>query len=149
MTREEFIEVLKKEGYSYEIVGGKIIITDRGPVDLDRLTSIPSGVAFKNGGGVYLMDLASLPPGVVFKNEGRVELVSLTSLPPGVKFSNGAHVILNSLTSLPSGVVFKNKGDVYLKALTGGWFDDWRGNIKGIDSKRLLNSMISKGLFER
>jgi hypothetical protein len=46
-------------------------------------------------------------------------------------------------------VVFKNKGDVYLRALTGGWFDDWKGNIKGIDSKRLLNSMISKGLFER
>jgi hypothetical protein len=46
-------------------------------------------------------------------------------------------------------VVFKNKGDVYLRALTGDWFDDWKGNIKGIDSKRLLNSMISKGLFER
>jgi hypothetical protein len=46
-------------------------------------------------------------------------------------------------------VVFKNKGFVYLRALTGGWFGAWKGNIKGIDSKRLLNSMISKGVFER
>jgi hypothetical protein len=46
-------------------------------------------------------------------------------------------------------VEFKNKRDVVLGALTGGWFSDWKGNIKGIDSKRLLNSMISKGLFER
>jgi hypothetical protein len=46
-------------------------------------------------------------------------------------------------------VEFKNKRDVHLKALTGDWFSKWKGNIEGIDPKRLLNSMISKGLFER
>jgi hypothetical protein len=56
---------------------------------------------------------------------------------------------LNSLTSLPPGVVFKNGGDVNLKALTGDWFSKWKGNIEGIDSKRLLNSMIKQGVFER
>jgi hypothetical protein len=44
---------------------------------------------------------------------------------------------------------FKNRGSVVLNALTGGWFSDWKGNIKGIASKRLLNFMISKGIFER
>jgi hypothetical protein len=50
--------------------------------------------------------------------------------------------------------VFSNEGDVKLDSLIGGsipygWFSKWKGNIEGIDSKRLLNSMISKGVFER
>ena len=61
-------------------------------------------------------------------------------------------VYLESLTSLPPGVEFKNGGDVLLDALIGDWFSDWEGNIEGIDSnysKRLLNSMIALGLFDR
>ena len=87
MTREEFIARLDEKGYSYEIEGDKIIVTYKGYVDL------------------------------------------------------------NALTSLPPGVVFNNKGDVYLESLVGGWFEDWQGNIKGIDSKRLLNMMIKRGMF--
>ena len=127
MTRKEFIEVLDREGYSYEIEGDKIIVT--------------------NEGTVYLTDLTSIPPGVVFKNGGGVNLQSLTSISPGVEFKNGEGVWLRSLTSLPPGVEFKNGGDVYLKSLVGGIFNDCKGNIKGIDSKRLLNFMISKGMF--
>ena len=98
-----------------------------------------------------------------FKNGGRVDLTSLTSIPPGVVFRNGGSVYLKSLTSLPPGVEFKNVNDAYLKSLTGGWFDEWIGNIKCIDikslwsgnikgikvidSKRLLNLMIKKGMF--
>ncbi len=59
------------------------------------------------------------------------------------------NVWLDSLTSLPPGVVFRNGGYVDLRSLIGGYFDDWKGNIKGIDPKRLLNFMISKGVFER
>jgi hypothetical protein len=36
-----------------------------------------------------------------------------------------------------------------LNSLIGGRFSDWRGNIEGIDSKRLLNKMIKQGVFER
>ena len=109
MTREEFIEVLKRNGYSYEIVRDKVVVTDRGDVRLGALTSLPPGVVFKNGG----------------------------------------YVNLSSLTSISPDVVFKNEGDVYLGSLTGDWFDDWKGNIEGIDSERLLNSMINEGVFER
>jgi hypothetical protein len=44
-------------------------------------------------------------------------------------------------------VEFKNGDDVYLKSIIGGWFDEWSGNIKYIDSKSLLNLMINKGMF--
>jgi hypothetical protein len=87
MTNEEFIKILDKKGYSYEIEGDKIIVTHDWDVYLESLTSIPPGVEFKNGGGVHLGSLVS------------------------------------------------------------GWFEDWSGNIEGIDSKRLLNVMISKGVF--
>jgi len=72
-----------------------------------------------------------------------------TSLPSGVEFRNGYNVALGSITYIPPGVVFRNGGDVYLDALTGGNFTKWKGNIEGIDPKRLLSFMISKGLFER
>jgi hypothetical protein len=76
-------------------------------------------------------------------------LYGLTSLPPGVKFSNGGNVYLDDLTSIPPGVEFSNGINVHLNFLTGGRFLDWKGNIEGIDPKRLLNKMISLGLFER
>ena len=132
MTREEFIQVLDEKGYSYEIEGDKIVVTDntdKGYVDLGSLTTLPPGVKFENVGQVYLDRLSSLPSGVVFKNAWYVNLKSLTSISPDV--------------------VFKNGGDVNLESLVGDWFDEWVGNIEGVDSNRLLNVMISKGLFER
>ena len=78
-----------------------------------------------------------------------VDLSALTSIPPGVEFKNGGYVDLSALTSLPPGVEFKNGEDVYLGLLIGRWFDEWQGNIEGIDSKRLLNVMIKQGVFER
>ena len=172
MTREAFIKVLKREDYSYEIEGDRIIVTGEVDVYLESLTSLPPGVVFRNGGDVYLTSLTSIPPGVefknkgdaylhflpslphgvVFKNGGFVDLESLTSISPGVEFKNEVDVYLESLTSLPPGVEFKNGGDVLLDALIGDWFSDWEGNIEGIDSnysKRLLNSMIALGLFDR
>jgi len=86
---------------------------------------------------------------VEFRNGGDVNLESLTSLPPDVVFNNKGSVYLDSLTSLPPGVEFRNKEGVYLGALIGGWFEDWSGNIEGIDSKRLLNLMIKQGVFQR
>ena len=86
---------------------------------------------------------------VIVTEDGYVVLSALTSLPPGVEFRNRGGVYLSALTSLPHGVEFKNGGDVGLKSLTGRLFSDWKGNIEGIDPKRLLNVMISKGVFER
>ena len=126
MTQEEFIAVLKKKRYSYETKGDKIVITHRGNVVLNNLETLPPGVAFENDGGVWLRSLKTLPPGVEFKNKGWVDLSSLKALPPGVEFQNG--------------------GDVYIKEL--GWVEDNKGiRIEGADSNRLLNLMISKGLF--
>jgi hypothetical protein len=149
MTQEEFIEILKKKGYFYEIEGDNIVVLERGGVDLGSLTSLPSGVVFKNRGDVFLESLKSLPPDVVFRNEGAVSLGSLTSLHPGVEFNNKGGVWLKSLTSIPPGVEFRNinGGEVNLNSIIGGWFFFWKGNIKGIDSNRLLNKMISKEMF--
>jgi hypothetical protein len=86
---------------------------------------------------------------VEFRNAGKVYLNSLTSLPPDVMFENGGNVFLGSVTSIFPDLDFKNGVNVYLRSLMGGWFDDWKGNIRGIDSNRLLNKMIKDGLFER
>jgi hypothetical protein len=149
MTREEFIKVLDKERYSYKIEGDKVVVTHKGNVYLRSLTSLPPGVVFKNEAGVNLNSLGLLSPDVDFKNGGSVGLDALTSLPPGVVFRNGGYVGLDALTSLPPGVEFNNRGYVYLDSLTGDWFSNWKGNIEGIDEKRLLNKMISLGLFEK
>ena len=172
MTREEFIKVLDKKDYSYEMMGDSVVVNggdSNGVVILSSLTSIPRGVVFRNRGAVYFSDLTSLPPdvvfknvggvilssltsiprGVVFKNVGNVDLRSLTSLPPGVVFENERSIDLRALTSIPPGVVFENGGNIWLDYLLGGNFTKWKGNIEGIDEKRLLNKMIKDGVFER
>jgi hypothetical protein len=128
MEREEFIGVLEEEGYSYEIEGDKLVVTHDSDVDLGPLETIPSGVVFKNRGWVYLGFLKTIPYGVEFRNEGYVNLYSLQAIHPDVEFSND--------------------NGIYLSSLIGGWFNEWEdNNIEGINNKRLLNLMISKGLF--
>ena len=41
MTQEAFIKILDKKRYSYEIEGDKIVVTHKGKLNLDSLTSIP------------------------------------------------------------------------------------------------------------
>ena len=127
MTREEFIELLEGKGYSYEIEGDKLVVTYKGHV--------------------YLISLKILPPGVEFKNGGDVRLNSLQTISPGVEFNNGGDVYLYSLQTLPPGVEFKNRGPVNLGSLIGGWFEDWSGNIEGVDRNKLLNLMIKREMF--
>jgi hypothetical protein len=149
MTQEEFIAILNRENYSYEIEGDKIIVNRKGDVDLESLTSLSPGVEFRNDGNVWLESLTSIPSGVEFKNRSDVRFPSLETLPPSVKFKNGGYVHLVSLKTIPPGVEFKNGGDVKLSSIGIGYFNDWKGNIEGIASKRLLNVMIKQGIFER
>jgi hypothetical protein len=107
MTQEEFVQVLKKFGYSFRRVGDEILVTHQGSVNLSSLERVP--------------------PDVQFQNQGWVSLDSLKSLPPGVRF--------------------ENQRDVWLSSLVEGWFEEWAGNIGGVDPKRLLNLMIDKGVF--
>ena len=80
MTQEEFIEILNKKRYSYEIQGDKIVILSKGDVKLFYVTSLPPGVEFRNGGEVWLDSLEIIPPGVEFNNRGySVYLNSLLS----------------------------------------------------------------------
>ena len=113
MTQEEFIQILDEKGYSYEIEGDNIVVTN--------------GDSFF--GNVDLHTVRTLPQNLEFKNRGSVDLIILKSIPPGVEFNNGGAIIIRSIIQ--------------------GWLSNWKGNIKGIDSKRLLNLMISKGVFER
>jgi hypothetical protein len=130
MTGEEFIERLEKKGYSYGIKGGNIIVvTSRGGIDLNYITSLPEGVVFKNGGDVFLNSLKSLPSGIEFGSDGDVFLDSLISITPGVEFRNWTHPRMDSLFN--------------------GWFYRWEGNIDGIQSNRLLNKMIATGMFDK
>ena len=69
----------------------------------------------------------------------------VNSLPTRVEFRNRGDVLLSPFIILPPGVEFNNTGGVRIR----GWFDDWEGNIEGIDPKRLLNKMIKQGVFER
>jgi hypothetical protein len=115
MTQEEFIQVLDKKNYSYEIKGNKIIVTHEGCVDLRYLTSLPSDVVFKNGGYINLERLVSFPTGVEFRNKGNVDLHAVNFLPSDVVFRNGGNIFLCSLSySILKSVEFKNKGDVQL-----------------------------------
>jgi hypothetical protein len=136
MTREGFIEILDRVGYSYEIEGDKIIVTDGHRVDDEHLVS--------------LNILKSLPPNVHFKNPGTVDLTRVETIPPGTVFSNSGNVNLAGVQSIPrNNVEFRNGGYIWLMSLMTLNTEEFEGNIPGINNKRLLNLMINKGLFER
>ena len=86
---------------------------------------------------------------IVVTSNGDFGLDSLYSIPRGVEFRGGRSLHLNSLMSIPPGVQINNGGDVSLRSIIGGWFRLWPGSIQGIHSKRLLNNMISLGLFDK
>jgi len=127
MTREEFIEQLDYMGVPYKIEGDKIVVNGTN-IKLNLLDSIPSGVRFDNRIGVSLVSLKHLPPDVVFFNREDVFFRDIETISPGVEFRNGGYVYLGKFTD-------------------GGLFHYWDGNIKGIDSKRLLNLMIKQEMF--
>ncbi len=128
MTRERFIELLHSKRYAYKIEGDMIFVN-----------SSPSG------GGIHL-DYSSIPPGVVFINKESVFLDNLISMPDNIVFNNGKDVHLRWCKNIPSSVKFNNGGKVLLKEK---WFSNWSCNIEGINSTKLLNLMVSKGMFER
>jgi len=96
------------------------------------------------------------------EKEGKIVVIGGTSkniwssiieeLPSGIVFVNEGNIWLDSLRRIPSGVVFGNSGHLQLTELLGLGnkpFHLWEGNIDGIEPKRLLNKMISIGLFDR
>ena len=159
MTREEFIKILEKARYTYREEGDRIIITSGNSEDVrfglwkdippnlefrnsrhvivDSLTKIPDGTIFRNGGDVYLRDLKELSGKVEFRNQGDIFFKSLTSISPGTEFHN-RYTVLRSL------LVFEPFGE-----WAANHFDDWEGNIEGIDPNELLNKMISNGIFDK
>ena len=132
MTREEFIEVLNDGGHSYKEIGDRLVIIDYGGLDLG-ITDIPSGVEFRNSSYVYLDSLVNLPPDTKFKNLGSVSLHSLKSIPTDVTFENGRGVWLDSF-----GIDTKDSEE-----------ENNILNIEGISPKKILNQMISIGLFNK
>jgi hypothetical protein len=176
MTQEGFKKILDRRKYSYEEKGSKIIVTHDGNIELGYLTTLAKGVTFSsnnlavqlyslkvlpedveffNRDSVYLDRLKNLPKGVIFSNKKWITLRSVTSLPEEMIFSNGESIILTSLTTIPKGVIFSNDGFVQLgyKNKAGHYLafgpNQWEGNIKGINDKKLFNRMIELGLFDR
>ena len=131
MTQEAFIKELGIDHYSYKTEGDKIVVTDG------------------DSEGNFDLYLGSIPSDVIFRNPGYVDLLYIDNIPSGVDFRNGGDVRFSSVTSIEKDVHFNNDGEVYLKSIFVSWAHYWKGNIDGIDSKRLLNKMISMGLFDR
>jgi hypothetical protein len=88
---------------------------------------------------------------ITLRGKGDIILNSILSLPSGIIFMNTGKGELDSLKSIPPGVVFDNRGDIYLNSLVKGncFINAWKGNIEGINYKRLINKMIALGLFDR
>lgn len=154
MTKEEFIKVLREEGYSYIEQDGKLLVFVTGfrreAVYLDNITDLPEDIVFVNDGDVWMGSLTSLPPGIGFKNKGQVCLGVLTSIPSGTEFANkGGHINLKSIKSISTGAIFNTEVPIFLKSLTGGWFENWEGNIEDINTNELLRRMISLGIFDK
>lgn len=151
MTKEDFIEELKKGKYLYEMRGGRLVVTGSSYTALNvslGVETLPSGVEFKNDGSVMLDYLIELPDDVTFSNDGAVSLGFLTEIHKGAKFINNGNVELWRVKSIPVDMEFHNKGLVYT---AGPNPFNWASKVDiwGIDFTRLFNVMIKRGIFLR
>ena len=112
-----------------------LVITHEGDVHLgSEVDEIPSGVEFRNTGSVRGSWVKIVNPNVIFNNQGTVWLPDADKIYPGVEFRNKGQCILKAMEP-PGKTDFQTFGSY------------WKGNIRGINSHRLLNAMINKGLF--
>lgn len=147
MIREDFIEILDTENYSYEIEGDNIVVTHEkeNGKEIPGLNLVALRIEDEDGGYLYIID--SIPSGVIFKNKGYLNLSSLEKMPDSVEFRNTGDLQLDSISTseIHTGCVFNNTGSINFS--NGYWDHKWIGNIEGINDKRLMNLMIKRGVF--
>ena len=137
MNLEDFKRELRDKGYSYREEGGRLVVE-----------------------GNLISDLTQIPPGVIFQSDGEIWMNSLKAIPFDVEFRNGGWVYLRSVEKIDPSVRFHNENyGVYLgrfhsfSALIENTFSTGRSTwtfefkIPGISDRRILNRMISIGLF--
>jgi hypothetical protein len=135
MEREEFKAVLRDKGYPYREEGGRLVIDylyDGQTLDLSDVKTIPSEVSFRNINSVYLDSLEAIPSGVEFSVK-YVRLYSLKRISPSSWFSLDTTVFSNA--------VWQGTWGIRSRITKFG--------IPGINHNRVLNRMISLGLFDR
>lgn len=130
MNREEFIDLLEKEGCKFYTEGNSIVIFDN---DLSYNHTI------------YL-DCEYIPDNVTFKNKGPVRLENLRKLPPNTKFLNSGDVSLGmemTVEDVPETVVF-GEGVTDVGEINEMIKDT---NIPGINFIRMFRHLHNKGLI--
>ena len=131
MEREEFIKILASSVNAPYVIEGEKIIVGRGfpfSIFLNHLTFVPDDVQFEGGGNIHMTSVEKIGERVLFKNSGRV------------LFKNSGGVGLLSLSRISRTVRFDNELNVIFRGDFG---------IDGINHNKILNKMISLGLFDR
>ena len=151
MTHEEFIQVLDKEGYTYEIEGNKIIVTNKGKVGLEYLTSLPSDVVFRNEGGVHFRRLDyRILESVEFRNEGVIEFIDMynTSSILFRKYNNGYNLFvhenyLDDFCTLETTVsYFRNKRKDFKPEVSDYWGEEITRSVRKILKRNQLKQVL-------
>jgi hypothetical protein len=131
MTRSKFMDILESEEISFYEQENRIIVDEPSIFDLE-ITSIPSGVIFRNGGDVYLDLVTNLPKDTEFENYGSVFIQSVVSFSKGIKFRNRGDVNIESLRVIDKEIIFKNSRDIkfdLLGKITKGIIFQNKGSI--------------------
>jgi len=126
MDQEDFKRVLTRRRIPYRVEGKRLIVGRwRSDMDLSGVKTIPSETVFNNMGSINLPDIEEIPSGVELRTSF-VHLNALKRIHPSARFTDSTSVISPLLG-------------------TG----DFPFRTPGISDFRVLNKMISLGLFWR
>jgi hypothetical protein len=121
MTRQEFIEILKKDFIEYVLDGETLVVSggfyNTGGISLDDIESIPPNTLFQETGSIFLDGIKEIPEGVIFNNRGCLWLNRCEKIHSETVFNNQGYLKLRSLLNIPEGFVFNNTGNIDLKSL--------------------------------
>ena len=132
MQREAFIRTLEEKRIPYRLEEGRIMVGRwrSDDIDLSGVKEIPSGVVFNTIGNIILPHVEEIPSGVEFR-ASFIHLDWLRRICPSVRL-------------LENGFVFSPLFG------TGVYdFDEIKFKVPGMSDYRVLNRMISLGLFWR
>ena len=115
MTKEEFIEVLDRQGMQHHEEGGRLVVNEGNDyVSFYYLQadSMPPNVTFENAGNLQLGNVKEIPEGVFFNNEGYIYWLDAGKIPGGTRFGKWVKGIVTNKRVLDLGIPEINEGDL-------------------------------------
>jgi hypothetical protein len=117
MTTEQFKNYCNQQGYTFEEVNDRLVVTTPYSFDLGNFKKLPKNLTFKNNGYVNIPNVEEISESTIFENTGDVYMKDNVIIPEGYKgFKNTGNIRPENLKFKTPNVKFQysNEMDLFI-----------------------------------